>query len=198
MLAAQVIKALESRNMEGWYFEDRAAALNKALSLIPQEGLVSCGGSETLKELGLREGLKIGGYNFLDPLGGKDAKGMDAIARRALDADCYFMSANAIAATGEMVNIDGYGNRIAALIFGPKRVVVVAGMNKVVPDLDAAIHRARNVASQKCVALFSQEYASFDAMKEAAELAQSHIVLTKRSALPGRISVILVGEDMGL
>ena len=96
------------------------------------------GGSATLKEIGLPAALKNGGYNFLDPNEPQGSKAKDQVAHQALGADYYLMSSNAIAATGELVNIDGYGNRVAALIFGPKNVIVIAGMNKVAPDLDAA------------------------------------------------------------
>jgi hypothetical protein len=197
LLAEQVIGELGKRNIEGWYFDGKDDAVRKALSLIPDGGTASCGGSETLKEVGLREALKTGGHNFLDPLAGKGSREMDDIARKALFADCYFMSANAIAATGEIVNIDGYGNRVAALIFGPRRVVMIVGMNKVVSDLDTALNRAKTVAAPKCVALFREDFATMEEMGVAAELAQSHVVVTKRSALPGRIFVILIGEELG-
>jgi L-lactate utilization protein LutB len=197
LLAEQAIRALAERNIEGWYFDDREEAVRKALLLIPDDGTSSCGGSETLKEIGLREALNAGGYRFLDPLVGKSSQEMESIARKAMSADCYFMSANAIAATGEMVNIDGYGNRVAALIFGPKRVVVMAGINKVVSDLHAAMNRAKTIAAAKCVTLFREDFSAMDDMRTAAELAQSHIVITKRSALPGRIFLILIGEELG-
>ena len=197
LLAEKAIEEFKGRNIEGWYFEDRASALEKALSLIPEGGTVSCGGSETFQEVGLRDALKEGRYEFYDPLDGKGGAAMDAIARKALGADCYFTGANAISATGEIVNIDGYGNRTAAIIYGPKRVVVIAGMNKVSDSLESAIARARGIAAAKAVAIFKQDFKSYDELKAAAETAQSHIVITKRSALPGRIFLLLVGETLG-
>ena len=107
------------------------------------------------------------------------------------------MSSNAIAATGELVNADGYGNRVAALIFGPKNVIVIAGINKVEPSLDAAILRTKNYTASMIMLKFKQDYSSFDELSEAAEMAGSHLVITSKSAVKGRIKVILVGESLG-
>lgn len=106
-------------------------ALKKVLEMIPKESLVSCGGSATLREIGLWAAFKNGGYNFLDPDDAHGGPAKDQVARQALSADYYLMSSNAISATGEMVNTDGYGNRVASLIYGPKNVIVIAGINSI-------------------------------------------------------------------
>lgn len=137
------------------------------------------------------------GYNFLDP---DDAKGGTAkaeVAHQAMSADYYLMSANAIAVTGEIVNLDGIGNRVAALGFGPKNVIIIAGLNKVTPSLEAAIERAKTIASPHTLLLFNQDYASYDNLREAAEKSYSHMVVTGTSVPKGRIKVLLVGENLG-
>jgi L-lactate utilization protein LutB len=150
-----------------------------------------------LREMGLPAAMKAGGYNFLDPDDGKTGAAKDETAHKALTADYYLTSVNAIAASGELVSADGYGNRVAPLIFGPKHVIVVAGINKVVPTVDAAVLRARTYAAQMTVMLFRQDYPSFEELAEAADSACSHLVITKRSTTKGRISVVLVGERLG-
>jgi hypothetical protein len=95
------------------------------------------------------------------------------------------------------VNIDGYGNRVAALIFGPKHVIVIAGINKVEPNLDVAILRAKNYAAARTCLIFKQDYASWDELAKVAEEANSHLVVTSKQAIRGRIKVMLVGESLG-
>lgn len=104
---------------------------------------------------------------------------------------------NAISVTGELVNIDGYGNRVASLLFGPKNVIVIAGLNKVEPNLDAAILRAKSYAAPLTMLIFKRDYSFFDELSEAAKGANSHLVITSMSTTKGRITVILVGECLG-
>jgi len=197
LLAQKVIQELKKRNMEGFYFETKEDALKKVLEMIPKDSLVSWGGSATLHEIGLQAALKNGGYNFLDPNEPQGGKAKDKVAHQALSADYYLMSSNAISATGELVNIDGYGNRVASLIFGPLNVIVIAGINKVEPNLDAAILRAKKYAAPITLSIFKQDYSSFDELSKAAESACSHLVVTSMSTNKDRIKVILVGECLG-
>lgn len=196
LLAQKLIEELEKRNMEGYYFETKEDALKKVLEMIPKESMVSCGGSATLHEIGLQVALKNGGYNFLDPDDAQGGIAKDKVAHQALTADFFLMSSNAISETGELVNIDGYGNRVASLIFGPKNVIVLAGLNKVEPNLDAAILRAKNYAA-RIIMLKWKDYSSFDELSKAAEGACSHLVITGMSTTKGRIKVILIGECLG-
>ncbi len=197
LLAREVIKEFEHRNIQGFYFETKEEALKKVFEMIPKESLVSWGGSSTLKEIGLLDSLKNGGYNILDPNAVQGAAEKDKVAHQALNADYYLMSSNAIAATGELVNIDGYGNRVASLIFGPKNVIVIAGLNKVVPNLDAAILRAKKYAAPLTILKFKQDYSSFDELSKVADNACSQLVITGMSMTKGRIKVILIGECLG-
>jgi L-lactate utilization protein LutB len=197
LLAQKLMVELKKRNMEGFYCETKDDALRKVLELIPKDSMVSCGGSATLNEIGVQIALKNEGYNFLDPNDAQGGLAMDKVAHEALGADYFLMSSNAISATGELVNIDGYGNRVAALIFGPKNVIVIAGINKVEPNLDAAILRAKNYAAQNTMLIFKRDYASFDELSKAAEAACAQLVITSMSMTKDRIKVILVGESLG-
>jgi hypothetical protein len=140
--------------------------------------------------------MKARGYNVLDPDDGKTAAQKDEIAHMALGSDYFFTSVNAIALSGELVSADGYGNRVGSFIFGPKKVIVVAGVNKIVPTIDAAIQRARKYAAQMTVMLFKQDFGSFSELASVADTACSHLVITERSATD-RISLVLVGESLG-
>ncbi len=197
LLAQKLIEGLDKRNIEGVYCETKEEAVKKALEMIPKDSLVSCGSSATLREIGLQIALKNEGYNFLDPAEPQGGIAKDEAAHQALGADYFLMSTNAIAQTGQLVNIDGYGNRVAALIFGPKHVIVIVGINKVEPNLDAAILRAKNYAAALTCLIFKQDYASWDELAKVAEEANSHLVVTSKQAIRGRIRVILVGESLG-
>jgi len=197
LLARQLIAEFEQRNIEGFYCQTKEAALAKVLELIPKDSTVSWGGSVTLREIGLKAALKNGGYNFIDPAEPQGGKEKEQAARQALAADYFLMSANAIAVTGELVNVDGIGNRVAALCFGPKNVIIVAGVNKVEPTLDAAVLRATGYAAKMVMSAYRQDYPSFAELAEAAAGGRSQLVITQKSMFKGRIKVIVVGESLG-
>ena len=203
LLAVRVIEALESRHFEAYYCKTGMEAVDKVLALIPERESVSWGGSVTLEAIGLTRRLhECGRYDVLD----RDrtttpAERLEA-TRQALLCDNYLTSVNAISEDGQLVNVDGNGNRIAAIAFGPKRVIVVAGMNKVVKTPGDAISRARNFAAPTnvqripglappCRATGScQDCKSLDSIC-------SYIVTTRLCRPPGKIKVILVGETLG-
>lgn len=144
LLAQKVIKGLESRNMSGYYAESKREALALALSLIPEGSSVTMGGAVSAHEIGLVDALKKGNYRFIDRDACEDKR---AAMLAAYDADVFLSSANAITEDGIMVNIDGNSNRVSAIAQGPRKVIFIVGMNKVCPDPDAAMKRARNVAA---------------------------------------------------
>ena len=197
LLAHKMIEMMAARHMEAVYCETKEDALKKTLDMIPLGSSVSFGGSATLREMGMQDALKHADYVFMNPDEPKSAAGKDEVAHQALSADYFLMSANAISETGELVNIDGYGNRAGALVFGPKHVIVVAGLNKVEPDLESAIKRARTYAARMTLLIFKRDYASFTDLCDAAEKACSQLVVTGMSMPKGRIKVILVGESLG-
>lgn len=197
LLAKKLIEEFQKRNMEGFYCETKEDALEKAIEMIPKNSTISYGGSETLNEIGLREVLNNGDYNFLDPNSVVGGVEKEKIAHQALASDYYFMSSNAISESGELVNVDGYGNRVASLIFGPKNVIIIAGLNKVVPNLDMAILRTKSYASQMILLKFKQDYSTFEELSKVSEGVGSQFVITSMSSKKGRIKVILVGENLG-
>ena len=131
-LAKTVIKGLQSRNMSGYYAEDKEAALKQALELIPEGSTIAMGGCMSAGEIGLISALEAGNYHYID------RSKMDARAglMAAYDADIFLSSANAITSDGVMVNIDGNSNRVSCIAQGPRKVIFIVGMNKVCADLD--------------------------------------------------------------
>jgi len=198
LLAKKVIEEFKKRNIEGFYFETKEEALKKVLEMVSEESVVSWGGSITLKEIGLIDSLKNGKYKVLDPNAALGGEEKNKIAHQALNSDYYFMSSNAISATGELVNMDGIGNRVAALIFGPKNVVVIAGINKIEQNLELAIQRVKTLASPLIVLGYKQtEISTFDELLKMVDGIGSQLVITERSIFKDRIKVILVGESLG-
>lgn len=144
LLAKKTIKGLESRNMTGYYAKDKEEALKIALSLIPEGSTVTMGGGMSVHEIGLSDALKNGNYNFIDRDEFEDKRQAMLLA---YDADFFLSSSNAMTDDGILVNIDGNANRVSAIAQGPKKVLMIVGMNKVCPDVDSAMKRARNVAA---------------------------------------------------
>lgn len=146
LMAPRIIKALNQRNFEAYFCETAKEAVEFALSLIPQGASVAWGGSMTLEEIGMIEQLKKGNYQVIDRDAAKSQEERFSLMRQALLSDVYLSSVNAISEDGIMVNIDGRGNRVSAIVFGPKTVILVVGMNKVCRDLESA--RKRHIPMQ--------------------------------------------------
>ncbi len=140
-------KALESNCFRAVYAPTRNDALQEALKLIPENVTVGVGGSVTVREIGLIEELEKRGNKVLETWKKITPEEDLAIRKRQLACDVYVSSSNAVTEDGKLVNADGTGNRVAAMIFGPPKVVVVAGVNKIVPDVHAGIERIRSVAA---------------------------------------------------
>ena len=142
-----LVKNLKSRHFDAYYCSTKEEALEKALSLIPENDTVGWGGTVTCQQIGLIDAVRAGNYQVLDRDTCQTAQEREEMMRRCLLADTFLTGANALSMDGQMVNIDGNGNRVAAIVYGPKQVIVVAGMNKVEDTLEAAITRARTVAA---------------------------------------------------
>lgn len=196
-----LIKAFEKRRIEAHYCETTAEAKKKILSMIQEGTTVSWGGSMTLHEIELFEALEAGDYTLLDRSQAMSPEEADLIYHKALSADYYLTSSNAITLDGKLVNIDGNGNRLAALIYGPRQVIVVAGMNKVVVDEDAALKRVRHEASPINTVRLNKNTpcahtgTCADCLSDDCICCQT--VITRMSRVPGRIKVILIGESLG-
>lgn len=201
-LAKTIIKNLAKRRMEGYYCATAAEAKEKILSMIDSGTEVAFGGAMTLNESGILSALRERtDITLLDRDAAKTPEEAGKIYRQAFSADTYLTSTNAITMDGELINIDGRGNRVAALIFGPGQVIVVAGMNKVATDEAAGLARVRNVAAPaNCIRLGKTTPCTVtgrcgDCFGDASICSQ--IVVTRRSSELNRIKVILVGEELG-
>ena len=199
LLAETVIKGLKSRNMTGWYAETREEALAKALELIPEGSSVTMGGAMSAHEIGLVRALKAGKYRFID----RDAMAdKHAAMLAAYDADVFLSGVNAMTSDGILVNIDGNANRVSAIAQGPRKVIFIAGMNKVCgADLDGAMKRARNVAAPVNAQRFglstpcTKTGTCMDCKSPDTICCQ--FLITRFSRHAGRIHVILVNDNLG-
>ena len=198
LLAEKVIKGLQSRNMTGYYAPDREAALKIALDLIPEGSTITMGGATSAHEINLPETLQEGNYTFIDRDAYEDKREAMLLA---YDADVFLSSANAITEDGVLINIDGNANRVSAIAQGPHKVLFIVGMNKVCPDADSAMKRARNVAAPINAQRFglstpcAKTGACMDCKSPDSICCQ--FLITRRSLHPGRIHVILVNDVLG-
>lgn len=144
-----LLKNLRARHFDACYCPDRASALAAALRMIPHDALVGWGGARSADQIGLQQALRDGPWRVIDRESMQTDAEREQAAHDCLSADFFLTGANAVSLTGELVNIDGKGNRVAAIVFGPREIIVIAGMNKVVDTLDEAVHRARTIAAPK-------------------------------------------------
>lgn len=198
LLAQKVVKGLESRNMTAYYAETKEEALQKALELIPAGSSVTMGGAMSAIEIGLVDAVKAGDYRFIDRDAYADKR---AAMLEAYDADWFLAGANAMTDDGVIVNIDGNANRVSAIAQGPKHVLFIVGMNKICPDPDTAMKRARNVAAPVNAQRFGLSTPCAKTGKcmdcKSPDTICCQFLITRFSRHPGRVHVILVNEDLG-
>ena len=200
-LGARVVEALKSRHFESWYFSTVEEAKEKVLSLIEKGKSIGWGGSYTLAETGILEAIKQGDYKLIDRDAAKDKAERKMIQKQALIADYFIMSANAISEDGVIVNLDGNGNRAAAMVYGPDNVIVVAGMNKVCKTVEDAVKRTRTVAAPINAQRFglstpcTMTGSCMDCKSPDTICCQ--ILITRFSRHKDRIHVILVNDNLG-
>lgn len=200
-LAARIIKGLNKRNMEGWYCATKAEALKKALEIIPEGSSLCWGGSETIKEIGVCEAVKGGAYKVFDRNSAATDEEKTDIMRKGMFADFFLGSSNAITFDGELVNIDGAGNRVAAYVWGPANVLLFVSLNKAVPTAEDAVKRVRNRATPpNCLRLGLNNPCAVNGVCGdclSASTICCQILVTRFSKIKGRIKVILIGEEAG-
>ena len=198
LLAATVIKGLESRNMSGYYAKSREEALEIALSLIPEGSKVTKGGSMSVAEIGLEEAMKSGKYEYCDRDKATDKRAAELFA---YDADVYLGSANAVTNDGILINIDGNSNRVSAFAYGPRKLVLIVGMNKIAGDVDGAMKRARNQAATMNAQRFGLNTpctATGACMNcKSMDTICCNFLITRFERHKGRVHVILVDENLG-
>lgn len=199
--AQTIINRMKARNMEGYYCPDRDTARSKVLELIGEEKkLVTYGGSMTLDEIGIKKAIEDSGHELLVREKYTTPEEKQECYTKQTMADVYLMSTNAITLGGELVNVDGSGNRVACLIFGPREVIIVAGMNKVVTDVEEGIKRIHNFAAPPNTVRLSCDTPCAKTGQCGDCLEHTiccQTVITRASRIPGRIKVILVGEELG-
>ena len=201
VLANRGVKNLESRNMEAYFVKTKEEALKKALELIPEGSSISWGGTASAKEIGLLDAVHEGNYEVYDREEAQTPELKNEIAHKALDCDFFIGSTNSLAENGVMVNIDGNANRVAAFAFGPKNVLLIVGMNKVVKSEEDAMSRARNEAAPINAQRFgldtpcSKNGMCYDCKSPDCICCQ--ILITRYSRVAKRIKVILVDENLG-
>ena len=196
-----LVKNLQNRHFEAYYCSTREEALTKALELIPEGSSVGWGGALSAQQIGLIDAVRMGNYRAIDRDNAATQEERLAKMKESLTADVFLSGANALSMDGQMVNIDGAGNRLAAVIYGPERVIVIAGMNKVVDTLEDAVHRARTVAApmnkQRFPAQTPCEVTGTCGDCKAEGCICNQILVTRHCRPVGRIKFILVGEELG-
>lgn len=196
-----IIMNLKKRNIEAFYYENSKAMVEDILAKIPAGSSVTWGGSESVVECGLMDAIKNGSYTLLDRAVAKTPEEKREFYSKAVMTDVFLMSTNAITYNGELINIDGNGNRLACLMQGPKEVFIIAGMNKFVNSIEEGIQRIEHIAAPanvqrlhkntpchtlgRCAHCFSEDSIC------------SHTVITRRSSHPGRIKLFIVPENLG-
>lgn len=196
------LTALKANGFEVIYADNANEALDKVMSFIPKRAKVGIGGSVTVRDIGLVEAIeKQSNTIFMDWGKPLELKEKIKVRKEALTSDVYLTSSNAITLQGQLVNIDGTGNRVSAMIFGPKKVIIVAGANKLVDTLDEALARIRNIAGPlngkrlnlktpcaltgKCTDCNSPD-----------RMCKVKVILEKKPSLSD-ITIVLVGENLG-
>lgn len=201
--AEGIIKKLEMRNMKGYYCDNSNDAKNLVMDMIKDGASVAWGGSETVKDTGIIDAIKarkdtlnvIAREDYVTDEQKRELKGLIATC------DYFLMSSNAITLDGELVNIDGAGSRLSYLIYGPEKVIIVAGMNKVAANREEAISRVQNIASPpnairlSCNTPCAKTGRCMDCLSDDCICCQ--VVVTRKSRLSDRIHVILIGEELG-
>ena len=203
MRSESVIENLQKKHMEGYFVPNRQEALELIISLIPPETVVGRGDSLTLNQLGVIEALEKRGQNTIINPVQTDSQGYNPpreerrkLQRQALLSDVFLSSTNAITLEGTIVSIDGAGNRVAAMMFGPKKVIVVTGGNKIVSDVDEALHKIRTVVAPLNALRHNKKH-----RKEGLGWGMCRYTALIDGCQPaekGRICVIIVGEDLGI
>ncbi len=205
----KTLENLKKNNMEVFYAETSAEAVKLVEDLLESGETISCGGSVTLAESGVFALMQSGKYNFLDRSQAKSAEETAEIYRKTFYADTFLTSANAVTEEGELINVDGNCNRIAVITFGPKRVIVVVGKNKLVSDVNEGFKRVKAIAAPKNAARLglSTPCVTLGRCIKADEFPASgcdsdqricvNYVISGRQRIKDRVKVIIVNEELG-
>lgn len=199
--AKTIIRNLETRNMEGYFFESSKDAVKAILEMMPTKSTVTWGGSETFKETGMLDALKQNDYELIDRSTAQTDEERRAQYGQMVMADYFFMSSNAVTLNGELINIDGNSNRVGLLVHGPRHVMILVGMNKITADVESGIKRVRTYACPPNAKRLQKSTPCGVLGKcgecLSAECMCNNIVITRRSGHTGRIKVFFIAEELG-
>lgn len=202
--AEHIITNLKKRNINGTYFGTKEEAVNYIASLVPEQSTVALGGSVSVIQSGLLDRLRTMNINLIDRYReGLTKEVIDEQRKQSRLADVLIASSNAITIDGKIVNEDGFGNRVAAMISGPAKVILIIGMNKIVPNVKAGIARIKNLAAPvNCVRLGKDTPCARTGFCDDEQCVQpericSFIVTIESNAYANRMNVVLVGEELG-
>ncbi len=200
--ARVLVENLRERQFSAEYVDTAEQAVEKALSYMPPKSSVSWGGSVTIDEIGLLDRVRAGPYKVIDRAEASTPEERDELIRKAFDVDFYLTSFNGVAMDGTIFNIDGTGNRVAAITYGPRNVIAVVGMNKVCRDREGALIRAQDRAAATNAARFGMEETLYTERDVTDDTLVTNSICNFTEQITfcpkkGRIKVILVGEDLG-
>ncbi|WP_432661909.1 lactate utilization protein [Wukongibacter baidiensis] len=198
----RTMESLKKNNMDAYYVKDEKSLIQKIGELISDGDIVSVGGSMTLFETGVIDMLRSGKYNFLDRYSpGLAKEDIKEIYRKSFSADVYFASSNALTEAGELYNVDGTGNRVATMIYGPDSVIVIVGVNKIVRDVDEAIERNKRMAAPANAKRLDRKTPcaslGYCTDCDSPDRICNNYTLIRRQGQQGRIKVIIVGKSFG-
>ena len=206
------LKNLQRNRMEAYYVNTKEQACDLVRKLIKKGDTVSCGGSVTLKQTGVYDIISSGDYNFLDRSACETPAEVEEVYRKTFCADAFFTSTNALTENGELYNVDGNSNRVAAILYGPKSVIVVCGVNKLVKDINEAAYRVKTKAAPpntvrlnkgtycakagQCVSLNKEAPELCDGCHSDGRICCNFVVCAQQRHI-NRIKVIIVNEELG-
>ena len=198
----RTIEALKKNNMNGYYAKNRDEVIKLIEDIVAEGAKVAVGGSETLSELGVLEHLRSGRYDFLDRYkAGLTPEEVTNIFKQSFLADAYLSGCNAITENGELYNVDGNGNRVAAMLYGPDKVIVICGVNKIVKDVDEAIKRNRAISAPMNAKRLNRKTpcakVGYCMDCNSPERICNEYTLIKKQRLPERMHVIFLNENLG-
>lgn len=202
---------LEKNNMQPYFVETKEEVIPLIKTLITDGESISHGGSETLKEIGAIDLFKSGAYDYIDRTG-LEGEALRQSYIRAFGCDTYLTSVNAVTENGELYNVDGNSNRVACIVYGPKQVIAVVGINKIVQDINAAVTRVKTVAAPpntkrlscktpcavtgECISLNQKNPMLCDGCESQQRICCNYVISAKQRH-KNRIKVIIVNQNLG-
>lgn len=209
-----VIAALEKNNMQGIYVPCINSIPETVEKMLFDGALITAGGSVSVHESGVWELINKECYNFLDRnREGITPEEQQEVFKSCVGADFYFCSTNAITENGELINVDGFSNRIASIAFGPKRVIMIVGCNKIVKNVEEGLLRIKKITAPKncvrlgidspcsklghCVSLLKSDNPNITAGCSYERRICANYLISSYQRIRGRITVILCGEELG-